>query len=159
MPPIRIGYPCINLSLKCRPSRTFRLASLFRAHLRAEAQRHDPRVQEMLARGAAALEARLARIAGGYDLIEERLTDEDYLQASLTLTDFLFWREEEAAWRWLTPRFVEALAYQQLSYPRALPAAFSGLADALLQEYLQACQKAKRKPDRGLVEEVRRILR
>ena len=85
--------------------------AFFQAHLRAEAQRHDSRVQDILARGAATLEARLARIAGDYDLIEERLTDEDYLQASLTLTDFLFWREEEAAWRWLIPRFVEALAY------------------------------------------------
>ena len=42
-------------------------------------------------------------------------------------------------------------------FVQALPAAFGELADALLQEYLQACREAKREPDRGLVEEVRRV--
>jgi len=44
-----------------------------------------------------------------------------------------------------------------LPFVRALPAAFGGLAGALLQDYLQACQKAKQQPDRELVEGVRRI--
>jgi tetratricopeptide (TPR) repeat protein len=46
-----------------------------------------------------------------------------------------------------------------LPFVRALPAAFGGLADALLQYYLWACQEAGEAPDAGLVEEVRRILR
>jgi tetratricopeptide (TPR) repeat protein len=45
-----------------------------------------------------------------------------------------------------------------LPFVRALPAAFGGLAGALLAEYLQACEEAKREPERGLVEEVRRAL-
>jgi len=32
---MRIGYPCINLSLDCRPSRTLRLANLTWDRLRA----------------------------------------------------------------------------------------------------------------------------
>ncbi len=85
--------------------------AFFEAHLRYEAQRADPKVRALLERGAAELEARLARIAADYDLPEERLEDEDYLQDALRLTDFLFWLEEDRAWRWFVPRFVEALAY------------------------------------------------
>jgi len=46
-----------------------------------------------------------------------------------------------------------------LPFVRALPAAFGGLAGALLKGYLQACQEAGEAPDAGLVEEVRRVVR
>jgi len=46
-----------------------------------------------------------------------------------------------------------------LPFVRALPAAFGGLADALLQDYLRACEEAGEEPDWGLVEEVGRGLR
>jgi len=59
-------------------------------------------------------------------------------------------------------RHDEAAAFAEglraiLPFVRALPAAFGGLAGDLLQDYLQACQEAKREPDRELVEEVRRV--
>jgi len=85
--------------------------AFFEAHLRQDAQYSDPQVQRLVERGVVVLEERLARIAAHYDLIEERLTDDDYLTATLTLSDYLFWLDEERAWRWLIPRFVEALAY------------------------------------------------
>ncbi|WP_031461416.1 tetratricopeptide repeat protein, partial [Chloroflexus sp. MS-G] len=81
------------------------------AYLRQDAQLSDPSVQRLIERGVAVLEERLERIAADYDLIEERLTDDDYLTTTLTLSDYLFWLDEERAWRWLIPRFVEALAY------------------------------------------------
>ena len=45
-----------------------------------------------------------------------------------------------------------------LPFVRALPTAFGGLAGALLQYYLQACEEAGRELDWGLVEEVGRGL-
>jgi hypothetical protein len=53
--------------------------------------------------------------------------------------------------------FAEGL-HAVLPFVRALPAAFGGLAGALLADYLQACGEAKREPERGLVEEVGRGL-
>ena len=85
--------------------------AFFEAYLRQDAQLSDPSVQRLIERGVAVLEERLERIAADYDLIEERLTDDDYLTTTLTLSDYLFWLDEERAWRWLIPRFVEALAY------------------------------------------------
>jgi tetratricopeptide (TPR) repeat protein len=83
----------------------------FETHLREAAQRQQ--VRGLVERGVDVLERRLATIAEKYDLIEERLTDEDYLKATLRLSDYLFWLDEERAWRWLVPRFVEALAYSR----------------------------------------------
>ncbi len=85
--------------------------AFFEAYLRQDAQLSDPSVQRLIERGVVVLEERLERIAADYDLIEERLTDDDYLTTTLTLSDYLFWLDEERAWRWLIPRFVEALAY------------------------------------------------
>jgi tetratricopeptide (TPR) repeat protein len=45
-----------------------------------------------------------------------------------------------------------------LPFVRAIPAAFGGLAGALLEYYLRACKEAKREPDWGLVEEVVRLV-
>jgi tetratricopeptide (TPR) repeat protein len=45
-----------------------------------------------------------------------------------------------------------------LPFVRALPAAFGGLAGALLQDYLRACAEAEEAPDEALVEQVRRAI-
>jgi tetratricopeptide (TPR) repeat protein len=45
-----------------------------------------------------------------------------------------------------------------LPFARALPAAFSGLAGALLQGYLRACAEAGEAPDEALVAQVRRAI-
>ena len=85
--------------------------AFFEAYLREEAQRANPRVRGLVEKGAAVLQDRLNRMAADYDLIEERLTDEDYQRDALWLLDLLFWLDEDRAWRWFVPRFVEALAY------------------------------------------------
>ncbi|WP_028458032.1 tetratricopeptide repeat protein [Chloroflexus sp. Y-396-1] len=94
--------------------------AFFEAYLRQDAQLSDPSVRRLIERGVVVLEERLERIAADYDLIEERLTDDDYLTTTLTLSDYLFWLDEERAWRWLIPRFVEALAYSD-NLRRGLP--------------------------------------
>jgi tetratricopeptide (TPR) repeat protein len=45
-----------------------------------------------------------------------------------------------------------------LPFVRALPAAFGGLAGALLQDYLRACAAAGEAPDEALVEQARRAI-
>jgi tetratricopeptide (TPR) repeat protein len=45
-----------------------------------------------------------------------------------------------------------------LPFARALPAAFGGLAGALLQDYLRACAAAGEAPDEALVEQARRAI-
>ncbi|MFZ8843028.1 MAG: hypothetical protein ACO2PQ_03230, partial [Thermoflexus sp.] len=45
-----------------------------------------------------------------------------------------------------------------LPFARALPAAFSGLASALLQGYLRACAEAGEAPDEALVAQARRAI-
>jgi DNA-binding FrmR family transcriptional regulator len=45
-----------------------------------------------------------------------------------------------------------------LPFVRALPAAFGGLAGALLQDYLRACAEAGEAPDEALVAQVRRAI-
>ena len=46
-----------------------------------------------------------------------------------------------------------------LPFFRALPAAFADRMGYMIQDYAAACREAKREPDRGLVEEVGRLLR
>ena len=53
--------------------------------------------------------------------------------------------------------FAEGL-HAILPFVRAIPAAFGGLAGALLEYYLRACKEAKQEPDWGLVEEVVRLV-
>jgi tetratricopeptide (TPR) repeat protein len=45
-----------------------------------------------------------------------------------------------------------------LPFVRALPAAFGGLAGALLQGYLRACAEAGEAPDKALVAQARRAI-
>jgi len=45
-----------------------------------------------------------------------------------------------------------------LPFFRALPAAFRDWMQTMLDNYIAACEEAKREPERGLVEEVRRAL-
>ena len=87
--------------------------AFFIEHLKAPLERTSEAVRGLLQRAEAALRARLDRIEREYPLIEECHADEDWLKATLDLTETLFWLDEEVAWRWLVPRFVESLAYSR----------------------------------------------
>ncbi|MCP5191365.1 MAG: tetratricopeptide repeat protein, partial [Pseudomonadales bacterium] len=83
------------------------------AYLREGGRRRDPRVQQMNERAAAALREKLARLESELPLLEERAQDEDWVQAALELARTLFWLDEQRAWQWIVPRFVEGLAYSR----------------------------------------------
>ncbi len=80
-------------------------------YLKQPLQRTDARLQQMLQRAVQTLRARLERLQADLPRLEDRCADDDWVKAALDLTDYLFWLEEAQAWRWLTPRFVEGLAY------------------------------------------------
>ena len=87
--------------------------AFFVEYLKVPQQRTSDEVRGLLTRGDAALRSRLQRIQSTCVLIQERHEDEDWLRGSLDLAEMLFWMDEEAAWRWLVPRFVESLAYSR----------------------------------------------
>jgi hypothetical protein len=73
--------------------------------------REEPWVQKLVQQAATALQERVKRLAEDLLTIEERCEDEDWIKAVQDKTYYLFWHDENAAWRWLIPRIVEALAY------------------------------------------------
>lgn len=81
--------------------------------LRTEQYRQSEAIRALNERGAAALEARLARHERELPRCEERCDDEDWMVDAVWLAYRLFWIDEERGWRWLAPRYVEALAYSR----------------------------------------------
>ncbi len=88
-------------------------AHFFLERLRTEQQRSDEAIRRLNQRDAEALRARLARHERQLPRIEDRCTDDDWVRDAVRLADRLFWIAEEQGWRWLAPRYVEALAYSR----------------------------------------------
>jgi tetratricopeptide (TPR) repeat protein len=88
-------------------------ALFFRAHLKDPVRRAEDRVRALNRRAVDVLRQRLARLEADLPLIEDRCANDDWVKAVLDLTDFEFWLDEDEAWKWLTPRFVESLAHSR----------------------------------------------
>jgi tetratricopeptide (TPR) repeat protein len=67
----------------------------------------------MFRRAGEALRARRERREARLPHAEDRCEDEDWLADAIALCRYLFWLDEDEAWGWLLPRFVEGLAYSR----------------------------------------------
>lgn len=68
-------------------------------------------VQRLVRQTLTLIEERLSILRQALPTIEARCQNESWIKAVIDKSYYLFWLNEEAAWRWLMPRFVESLAY------------------------------------------------
>jgi len=80
--------------------------------LRTEASASDM-IKQIAGRAVEILRLRRAKLEEDLFDLAERIESEDWRQTTLDLVDWLFWQDERAAWRELTPRFVEGLGYNR----------------------------------------------
>jgi tetratricopeptide (TPR) repeat protein len=86
-------------------------AIFFREYLQAEVRRTSDRVRNLNNRAVVHLQNRLMEIESELPRTEDRCQDDSWFKNVLFLTHFLFWTDENDAWHWIIPRFVEGLAY------------------------------------------------
>lgn len=84
-----------------------------REYLKEPLQRTDARVKTLLQRAVETLRTRLKKLEADLPRLEDRCTDDDWVKATLDLTEYLFWLDEQEAWHHLIPHFVESLAYSR----------------------------------------------
>jgi len=82
------------------------------AHLREKVRRTSEEVKELIQKALDILSKRFEKSEIGLQ-IEERCEDEDWVHTVLEIEYFLFWLDEEQAWKWLVPRFVEGIGYSR----------------------------------------------
>lgn len=70
-------------------------------------------VQNLTKQAIYVLNRKLDNLNINLRLIQERCEDEDWTKIVLDLAYYKFWFDEEEAWHWLIPRFVESLAYSR----------------------------------------------
>jgi tetratricopeptide (TPR) repeat protein len=81
------------------------------AYLREPITRQGDPLRGLLTRAEDSLTHRLTRLEIDLHLLEERCLDEDWRKLTLLLAEILFWQEEERAWKFFLPRFVDSLVY------------------------------------------------
>lgn len=86
-------------------------AFFLREQLKQERYRTDAKLRALVERAVAALRERIATYEAELDLLDERCRDEDWAKYTQALCERLFWLDEQQAWRWLIPRYIEGLAY------------------------------------------------
>src|SRR5262249_12890693 len=85
----------------------------FFLHERLRSMRDEGWVNKLNQHAVDAIRRRMARREEDLPRAEDRCGDEDWLNDAIQLTDHLFWLDESHAWRWITPCFVEGLAYSR----------------------------------------------
>ncbi len=65
------------------------------------------------------LQSRLQKWEGSLPGLEDRYEDEDWLQDVLNLAHYLFWLDQNRAWQWVAPRFLEGQVYNR-TFARSL---------------------------------------
>ncbi|MGD8586267.1 MAG: tetratricopeptide repeat protein, partial [Chloroflexota bacterium] len=86
-------------------------AVFIREYLQDNVRRTSQRIKGLNQRAVEALRLRLATIEEELQTLEERCTDNDWVQTALSLSHYLFWIDEAEAWHWIIPRCVEGMAY------------------------------------------------
>jgi tetratricopeptide (TPR) repeat protein len=86
-------------------------AHFCREYLRTPLHRKSRRVLRLNERAVAALRERLQQLESGLPELATRCANDDWVQATLQLAQFLFWVDEVEAWSWLIPRYVEGIAF------------------------------------------------
>lgn len=82
------------------------------AHLKERVRRTSEDVKELIQKALTVLRQRFEKSEIGLE-IEERCEDEDWVHTVLEIQYYLFWLDEEEAWKWLVPRFVEGIGYSR----------------------------------------------
>jgi hypothetical protein len=88
-------------------------ALFFHEYLKTPLQRTSEEIKNLIEKALGVLHQRIAKLEANILLTEERCQDEDWNKTTLDLTYYLFWLDENKAWQWLVPRFVEAWAYSR----------------------------------------------
>ncbi len=90
-----------------------KLAHFLREYLLADLRRTDAKVQQLAERAIAWLELDLEDRARPLTDTADRFEDERIADAMLALVYYQCWRDEDAGWRALLPRFVEGWQYDR----------------------------------------------
>lgn len=86
-------------------------ALFFLEYLKEPVRRNTPWLKDLIRPAVAMVYSKRERLEANLPTLAERCADEDWVKTALDLTYYLFWLDEDEAWRWLIPRFVESLAY------------------------------------------------
>ncbi|MCB0036694.1 MAG: tetratricopeptide repeat protein, partial [Anaerolineales bacterium] len=86
-------------------------ALFIREYLKNGIRRTGEMVQNLVSEAIAIGETRLQTTEKQLNTAEDRCNDENWINEAVSLANFLLWRNEEAAWKWILPRFAEGLEY------------------------------------------------
>ncbi|MFW6096685.1 MAG: tetratricopeptide repeat protein, partial [Chloroflexota bacterium] len=88
-------------------------ALFFQEYLKSDIRRTTGRVQRLSQKAVEVLRARLVTLEEELPRLQDRCRDDNWVRAALDLAHYLFWLDENEAWRWLVTRYVESMAYSR----------------------------------------------
>lgn len=88
-------------------------AEFIHEYLKNQIHRTSSMVQDLIEKAIKALREKLIKIEIDLDLFEECCREDNWVQAVVSLTQYLLWKDEREAFLFALPRFVEGMAYNQ----------------------------------------------